>query len=88
MIFEILRGEGTCTPHAPRSLCISQPILHRFQANYARTSERTAICKVHGLSANGGGKKKIGQDWIELFVPFVSMSRLAEGCYRKIQVCT
>ena len=57
--------------------CILQPIAHRLQANCARTSQKTAICKVHGLNANGGGKKKIRQDWIERFVPFVSMSRLA-----------
>ena len=39
--------------------CISQPIAHRLQANCARTSQKTAICKVQGLRTNGGGKKKI-----------------------------
>ena len=39
--------------------CMLQPIAHRLQANCARTSQKTAICKVQGLSANGGDKKKI-----------------------------
>ena len=36
--------------------CISQPIAHRLQTNCARTGQKTAICKVQGLSANGGEK--------------------------------
>ena len=44
---------GSLTP------CISQPTAHRLQANCARTSQKTAICKVQGLSANGGDKEKI-----------------------------
>ena len=34
-------------------------LTHRLQANCARTSQKTAICKVQGLSANDGDKKKI-----------------------------
>ena len=60
--------------------CISQPIAPGLQTNCARTSQKRAISKEHGLSANGGGKKKIRQDWIKRFVPFVLMSQLAEDC--------
>ena len=55
--------------------CISQPIAHRLQANCARTSQKTAICKVQGLGANGGGKKKLRRRSLD-----VAVSR--------VQVCT
>ena len=48
--------------------CISQPIAHRLQANCARTSQKTAICKVQGLSANGGEKKKIRRRSLDVAV--------------------
>ena len=55
--------------------CISQPIKHRSQANCARTNQKTATCKVQGLSANGGDKKKITRRSLN-----VAVSR--------VQVCT
>ena len=66
--------------------CILQPIAHRLQANCARTSRKTAICKVHGLSVSGGGKGKNKTGLDRGCVPFVSW--LVEGCEREIQVCT
>ena len=55
--------------------CISQPIAHRLQANCAQTNPKTAICKVQGLSANGGDKKKIRRRSLEIAVS-------------RVQVCT
>ena len=55
--------------------CISQPIKHRSQANCAQTNQKTATCKVQGLSANGGDKKKITRRSLN-----VAVSR--------VQVCT
>ena len=55
--------------------CMSQPIAYRLQANCARISQKTAICKVQGLSENGEDKKKIRRRSLD-----VAVSR--------VQVCT